>query len=524
MDGMSNRKNNIGLLAFWLFIFTTYVYFISLGWPNLAAMDQNVQRYELTRSIVEKQELSIPSNIEGTKGIDGKDYSLYGLGLPILAVPFYLVGKVFGRSPEIVASFVSLLNPFVGAATVAVVFLFSTALGYTRRASLIVAIFYGLGTFAWPLAKQPFDHTVETFFVLLSVYSMVLYTINNKLKCIIISAVFFGIAVNTRLVSVLAFPSLLILMSSNRGTHINFSESRNKYILSIMVFIAALLPFASIVLLYNLIRFGSMFETGFQLYSIKTGTEFFSGTSLVNGLYGFLLSPGKGFFYYSPITLLYFFALIPFYKKQKVIALSFSILIMSYIIFHSKLFYWHGDWAWGPRYLLAITPYFVLPIGEILDFDRWQKKTLKINYFIYPLIVLSILIQVTAVSVHFYKNFFHLNIDKKIQFIRTEVKGVPTINQPPFYVYSDWALSPIIAQFQYVEEIGSQMKNYRYVEQSTDTIWEKKIKLHPIMNLYDFWWIYMYYVKRNYFGFIGLLICMLIVCIAGLRIKKMLHI
>ena len=520
---MNNRKNNTGLLAFWLFVFTIYVYFISFSWPNLAAGDQMVQRYELTRSFVEKQELSIPANMEGIKGIDGKDYSFYGPGLPILAVPFYLIGKSFGRSPDIVASFVSLLNPFVGAATVVVVFLFSSALGYTRRASLIVALFYGLGTLAWPLTKHPFDHTVETLLVLLSMYSMVLYRTIDRLKYIIISAVCFGVAINTRLVSALTLPALLILLLSNERMDFYMSECRRKYFINTLIFMAALLPFAGMVLFYNLIRFGSIFETGYQLYATKTGVEFFSGTSLLTGLHGFLLSPGKGFFFYSPITLLFFFALIPFFKRQKYIALSFSILIVSYLVFHSKLLYWHGDWAWGPRYLLAITPYFVLPVGEILDSDPWKNKYRLIRYLVYPLITVSFLIQIAAVSVHFYKYFFHLNIDKRIQFIRIEVNGVPTVNEPPFDVYFDWTKSPIVAQFQYIEEIGSEMKTYRYVEPATNTFWGEKIRAHPIINVYDFWWVYMYYVKRSVFGFAGLSICLSIVFISGLRMNKLLR-
>ena len=103
--------------------------------------------------------------------MDGKSYSLYGLGWPILVIPFYTIGKYVVRNPD---NLVSFLNPLVGAATVALVFLFSIALGYSRRSSLIVSIFYGLGTLAWPMAKLPFDHVVETFFILLSVYFMYL--------------------------------------------------------------------------------------------------------------------------------------------------------------------------------------------------------------------------------------------------------------------------------------------------------------------------------------------------------------
>src|SRR4030067_2221584 len=159
-----------------LFTFIICIYFLSIS--IIYVVDQHIQRYQVAKSIVENGELSIPESTYSIRGRDGKAYSLYGLGVPILVIPFYTVGKIVGRQPE---NLMLLLNPLVGAATVTMVFLFSIALGYTRRSSLVVAIFYGLGTLAWPLSKHPFDHTVETLFVLLSVYFIYLHSTNNAI-------------------------------------------------------------------------------------------------------------------------------------------------------------------------------------------------------------------------------------------------------------------------------------------------------------------------------------------------------
>ena len=63
--------------------------------------------------------------------------------------------------------------------------------------------------------------------------------------------------------------------------------------------------FAGLVLWYNYYRFGSIFETGFQLLAAKTGIDFFSGTLFLTGLRGLLTSSGKGFFYCSPIAIFF---------------------------------------------------------------------------------------------------------------------------------------------------------------------------------------------------------------------------
>src|SRR4030067_3572170 len=201
-----SEGGKIKVNAIYLFIFVTCIYFFSLS--SFPLIDQFVSRYEVTKSIVERFNLSIPEgNQSNIKGVDGRSYSLYGLGWPILAAPLYIIGKIFGREP---VTHVFLLNPLAGAATVTLVFLFSIALGYSRRSSLVVAIFYGFGTFAWPLVKHPFDHIVETLFVLLSVYFMYLHTSKNTIIHLLLSAFCIGFAINTRLVSILALPALFV--------------------------------------------------------------------------------------------------------------------------------------------------------------------------------------------------------------------------------------------------------------------------------------------------------------------------
>src|SRR4030066_1488438 len=199
----------VRVTAIYLFAFVICIYFLSIS--NVYVADQHIQRYQLAKSIIEKGELSIPESAYSIRGMDGRAFFLYGLVWPILAVPFYTIGKFVGRHPE---NLMLLLNPMVGAATVTLVFLFSIALGYSRRSSLVVAVFYGLGTFAWPMDKHPFDHIVETFFVLLSVYFMYLHAAKHAIIRLIFSALCFGIAINTRVVDILALPALLVIMGA----------------------------------------------------------------------------------------------------------------------------------------------------------------------------------------------------------------------------------------------------------------------------------------------------------------------
>src|SRR3989337_3370611 len=418
-----SEGGKIRFTAIYLVAVLTCVFFISLS--TFFAIDQYISRYEVTKSIAERFELSIPEGSPTSiKGVDGRTYSIYGLGWPILAVPLYMIGKIFGHCP---ITHVFLLNPLAGAATVTLVFLFSIALGFSRRSSLVGAIFYGFGTFAWPLAKHPFDHIVETLFVLLSVYFMYLHTSKNTIIHLLLSALCIGFAINPRLVSILALPALFVMMGAGCCAKCCLADYTKIFLRKMVIFMSVLLPVAGLVLWYNYYRFGSIYETGFQLLAAKTGLDFFSGTTFLTGLKGFLASPGKGFFYYSPIAIFFFFTIVPFYKKHRWPAISFILLILSYLLFLSRNKYWHGDWAWGPRYLLAITPFVILPITELLDSVRWKEKTFFITIPVYVVFVLSVLIQTLAISVHFYNYFYHLQIDQNVQFTSVKGEGVEII-------------------------------------------------------------------------------------------------
>jgi hypothetical protein len=513
------ESEKVRQIAIYVFSFVTVIYLLSVSLPNIYSVDQYYQRYEVTRSIVENFDVSIPDSNGGViKGIDGRTYSLYGLGWSVLSIPFYIAGKFIGRSPQ---NLVSIMNLVAGSAIVSLVFLFTIALGYSKRGSLGVAIFYGFGTLAWPLAKQPFDHVVETLFVLLSLYFMYIHVSNNKTKSLILAAICLGIAINTRLVSILVLPPLLVMMGAGCGESRRFVESIKVFSRKTLIFMLVFLPFAGSTLWYNYYRFGSAFETGFQLFAAKTGIDFFSGTTILTGLMGFLASPGKGFFYYSPIAIFFFFCIVPFYQRHRWQAIVFILLILSYLLFLSRNIYWHGDWAWGPRYLLAITPFLIIPIAELLDSVRWRKNNPFTVLPVYIVFTLSLLVQISAVSVHFYNYFIHLKFDQNVQFTVVQAEGVPTVIEPHPEIYFSWAKSPILMRLKEIKRIGTEITNYRYEELPQTATEREKMKADPSMHIFDFWWVYMYFVNRRYVGFLALAMFLIMAAAFAIQMTRL---
>src|SRR5262249_31681664 len=66
----------------------------------------------------------------------------------------------------------------------------------------------------------------------------------------------------------------------------------------------------------------------------------------------------------------------------------------------------HGDPAWGPRYLFALLPYLILPLGEVLG--RWPQLARPRRALIVCILAASFLVQLTAASVSFWRQFHYV--------------------------------------------------------------------------------------------------------------------
>jgi 4-amino-4-deoxy-L-arabinose transferase-like glycosyltransferase len=451
--------------------------------------DASYLRYEVAKSIVEKSDVSIPDGL-GVRGKDGRDYSWLAPGSALLATPFYLIGKLTNVQPQILVSFE---NPFFAAATAALLFLLAQSLGFSSKASILVSLLYSLGTIAWPASKQAFDHPLETFCILLSAYFLHRYKGNEKTRHILFAGGAAGMAFLTRPTTVLILPAAIAFLSIFYLRKSRFIANTRNLIRDIILLLISFFPFAGISFWYNHYRFGSVLETGYSLIAARTGLDFFTGTSLITGITGFLFSPGKGFFFYSPVAILFFFSIRTFVRKHPEVGAFFICLTITYLILLSKNIYWHGDWAWGPRYLLAVTPALVLPIAHLIDSAWWSRKTFRL--FTYGLFCISFTIQLVAVSVNPLKYFYYLICEENVIFSSATGEGVQPIMEPPTEVYFDWEKSPIPAQFRFANEIAFRSKPFKPTKLPENATITEKLNASPDLNLYDFWWVYMYFIN-----------------------------
>ena len=100
------------------------------------------------------------------------------------------------------------------------------------------------------------------------------------------------------------------------------------------------------------------------------------------GLYAYLISPGKSIFVYFPLAILFPVSWILFYKKDKILSLFFIVIvIITYFYIGTSNIWDSAGGMWGPhRYLLPIIPLVIITLGTL--FEKFHSKSFKIIFIL----------------------------------------------------------------------------------------------------------------------------------------------
>jgi hypothetical protein len=264
---------------------------------------------------------------------------------------------------------------------------FGLRLGFSTRVSLFLSLVYGLGTMIWPYSKSLMSEATLNVAILGGVYAAVSYVSDRRGWWLAVSGICLGFAFVTKIISVVVVPLVVI--------YILFRANPRRAVRDLCIYFAP--PFVallSVQLWHNEIRFGSLWKFGYQGGRGQLGFC----TPLYIGLWGVFASPGKSFFLYTPVAILGLVSAWKFFQKRKLEALLFLSITVTLTLPHASWCLWAGDWAWGPRFLLPITPYLILPAG--LFFETWANRPRMRRIFVIMLIIVSVGIQIIGVTVH----------------------------------------------------------------------------------------------------------------------------
>ncbi|HSR32022.1 MAG TPA: phospholipid carrier-dependent glycosyltransferase, partial [Anaerolineae bacterium] len=385
---MNDRHDSLVALCLFALLFSLYlltfsgVYHSSDEMSMLAATDSLARRgqwdIELLRWMGEQQ---------GSFGPDGYLYSRKGIGTTLAALPHYFLAVQSSSVGNVQTAM--LTNGVVTALTGVLVYLFLRRLRYGAGVSLGTALAYGLGTMAWPYARYLFSESLAALGLMLSAYFLVRFRDQGDRLSVVLAGAGLGIALLSRLNNAMVAPFLGLLLLA----YLHQAHGRNlrKWAGPIVLFGLPVLAALVVIGWYNWLRFGSPLTTGY-LPEERFATPFFEG------LYGLLLSPGKGLLWYSPVLFAALAAWPAFFRRHRAEALLIAAVVLINVVFYAPWYLWWAGHAWGPRFLVTIVPFATLPLAKALKAARdrrWIAGMLAV------LALVSIAVQLLGVAVDF---------------------------------------------------------------------------------------------------------------------------
>jgi hypothetical protein len=306
-------------------------------------------------------------------------------------VPLYVTGKALAHHLSLPYDITTLyssrsLDLFLGALLAIIFYLMARSVGFSARVGAVLTLIFALATPAWPDAQSALEQTQVDLFLLVAVYALWRFQLSGlrRRRWLVGAGTAMGAAIFTRYDAAIYLPILIGYLTVLRAR----SHMWRDLVLDSFDLGLSIAPWILAVGAWNVLRYGEPWATG--LHERTFGEPFFSG------LFGLTVSPGKGLLWYLPLVWLLPWAGHRFYRQQPGLATLCAVLIATPLVFYSTVLYWHGDPAWGPRYLYTALPYLILPLGSLLQ--SWRQRAAAMKGALIALVCLSLVIQVSAVS------------------------------------------------------------------------------------------------------------------------------
>ena len=256
-------------------------------------------------------------------------------------------------------------GPFFSALSVSVLFLIARTY-YSIKTSIILSFLFGFSTIIWAYSQTSLNSVVATFFILLGFLFFRHFQNKFSYRAILLSGIFLGTAYLVRQDAILVIIPLFFYFLYDMIRH-------DRKIINSICFIIPLISFYGFSQLIQYIREGvpqgaAEISSTLGYLTQTTGQETQSFVIIPHeNAFGLLFSPGVGLFIFAPILLTAFLSFPDFFKRYKLQSILFLSIISLFLIFYSHNGFWHGLNAWGPRYMLIIVAFLLIPLGASIE-------------------------------------------------------------------------------------------------------------------------------------------------------------
>ncbi len=368
------------IFPFFAVIFIASIFFTD---HHFFSISDSEDMLNISVSIYELHDMSLSVKTNLITGEQIKDYSKYGLGLPLFLVPFLyindLLHSIFGNvNSNIVLAFPNVL---ILAATALAVHLIIISLGYSYRRGLFLSLLTIFGTFAFPYINFFLSEPLQAFSITLTCLCLfkgrnttsikqtyALLTLGGIVYC-------FGILTKATLLIFIPFFVLYLFLTVQ-------ADKDKKLLPIISSFMIPIIVFGFFVAFLNYYRYSSIFDFGYG----KEMQMFVNPVS--TGIFNFLFNPDKSLFLFAPAMALFPYAFWKFTKQYKEEGILIVLLVITNLLLYSAWWAWEGGDSWGPRFLLPMIPISMIPFATILH--QRLLKTAVIILFVAGFLINSL--------------------------------------------------------------------------------------------------------------------------------------
>jgi len=373
-------------VALFVLLFTIYLLTGSSGFHivdevSLFAVTESAAKRGAfdTNAIAWMQWTTSPPERLGAFGTGGDVFCKKGPALALLAVPIYWLTSALPGVGLLQGTL--LFNMLVTAATALLVWRTALALGCGQWTGVAAALLYGLATIAWPYATHFFGEPLSALALLASLYTLLRLRQTRRLRYAWAAGLAAGLLIAGNAAHAVLLPFFLLYLwhacrASNSQQAVDGSRLSD-FQIGLRASAAYLAPLAGVVALlacYNWVRFGYLLQTG---YHFQAG-EGFNGP-LVQGLWGLLLSPYRGLFWYTPLAVAALLSWPRFITRHKEEGWLLAAVSGALVLLFARWWMWWGGFAWGPRFLVPLTPFLVIVLTPMLERGLWSVKRAGIS-------------------------------------------------------------------------------------------------------------------------------------------------
>ena len=294
----------------------------------------------------------------------------FGLGKPLLDLPLYEVGQGWARltgadAGGLTRFCVAWLNAGVTALTALVLFA-GARRRYGSAPALALVGTWLLATPALTYTRLAFAEPISTLLILGAL--LLLWPLEPSPapgyrpagRALLLAGLCLGLAVLVKPANAiyLPLPAFYLLWLLWRSTP---PPAARRPLYAALPFGLGLLPGLALTAGYNALRYGTPFTFGYEQEGFTT--------PLLTGLYGLILSPGKGILWFAPPVVLGVIGLGVWLRGPDTGRRAEAALIAGQAAivlgFHALWSSWEGNIAWGPRLILPIVPLLLWPLGAL---------------------------------------------------------------------------------------------------------------------------------------------------------------